>query len=186
MNLNKSGMRTALVAMLLFGMIFSGCGNSSSDGASAKSDTTMQSASSDAGSALEGKLAELETDLLEADTTLGEMTILTSVDENADLNFTSLCDFDYGKVNGYFYAYSSDGTAPEISVVELKDSGDASALMKSLKEHVENRRGTMEAYSPDQVDLVEHYVLTYDGNYVTLIISEKSGLVQKAFEASFD
>jgi len=139
--------------------------------------------SSDTGSSV--SLSDLQTAMLAADEQLPEMTVISGSDENASLNFTSLCDFDYENVEDYFYAYATDGTAPEIAVVEVKDSLDIPELMDDLKEHVEQRKGTMEAYSPDQVTLVENYVLTSQDQYVTLIISPQNGLVQNAFKEAF-
>lgn len=125
---------------------------------------------------------ELGEQMAEADGGLPDMTTITSDDKDADLNFTSLCDFDYDKVDSYWYSYAADGSASEMSVVILKDSGDAAELMKSLKQHVQDREGTMANYSPDQVQLVDNYILKNEGKYVTLIISEHNGAAEQAFE----
>ena len=68
-------------------------------------------------------------------------------------------------------------------MVELEDAGDAAALMNTLKDHLEDRRGALAAYAPDQLTLIDHAVLKQKGSLVALIISEKSGLIQQAFEA---
>ena len=128
----------------------------------------------------------LQKQLLEADTTLPEMIAVTSEEENAELNFSALCDFSYDRVENYFYLYAEDGTAPEIAVVELKDASDAAALMMDIKEHAANREGTMQSYMPDQVEIVHAYILTYDGPYVLYAVGEQNGMVQKAFEAAFE
>ena len=44
---------------------------------------------------------ELKNELLASDTTLPEMKTVTSEDENAELNFTSLSDMDYSLVDSY-------------------------------------------------------------------------------------
>ncbi len=124
----------------------------------------------------------LQESMLAADTTLPEMKVVTSDEEQAELNFSALSDFEYDRVQSYFYAYASDGGSQEIAVVQLRDAGDAAALMNTLQTHLEERRGALTAYAPDQLPLVDHAVIKQKGNLVAMIISEKSGLVQKAFE----
>lgn len=121
--------------------------------------------------------------MLAADTTLPEMKVATGDDEQAQLNFTAFSDFAYERVQNYFYAYAADGGSQEIAVVQLKDVADAAALMNSMQAHLEDRRGALAAYAPDQITLVDHAVIKQKGSLVAMIISEKSGLVQKAFEA---
>ena len=76
-------------------------------------------------------------------------------------------------------------TAEEIAVITLKDEADVAELMESLHTHLKNRKGTMQAYAPDQVSMLEDAVITYKKNCVVLIVSEKSGVVQRAFESYF-
>ena len=125
----------------------------------------------------------LQESMLAADTTLPEMKVATSDDEQAELNFSAFSDFEYDRVQSYFYAYAADGGTQEVAVVQLKDAGDAAALMNTLKDHLEDRRGALAAYAPDQLPLVDHAVIKQKGALVTMIISEKSGLIQQAFEA---
>lgn len=124
----------------------------------------------------------LRTAMLEADTTLPEMKVVTSEDEQGELNFTAFSDLEYERVQSYFYAYAADGGSQEIAVVELKDAGDAAALMNTLQEHLELRSGALGEYAPDQLSMIEHAVIKQSGRYVAMIICEKSGLVQQAFE----
>lgn len=128
-------------------------------------------------------LAAMKEHMLAADTTLPEMKVATSDDEQAELNFGAFSDFTYDRVQSYFYAYAADGGSQEIAVVQLKDAGDAAALMNTLKNHLEDRRGALSAYAPDQLPLVDHAVIKQKGSLVAMIISEKSGLIQQAFEA---
>ncbi len=123
--------------------------------------------------------------MLAADTTLPEMVTRSSGDPEATDSFTYLSDLDYGKVESYFYAYADAGTAEEMAVVKLKDRSDAAALMGSLHDHLEARRGTFEEYDPEQVPLTEDAVVTREGRYVALIVSKKSGLAQKEFQKFF-
>ena len=139
-----------------------------------------QAAESDNGNV---DLSALQEKMLAADTTLPDMTVVTGDDEQAELNFGAFSDFSYDRVQSYFYAYAADGGSQEIAVVELKDAGDAAALMSTMKDHLEDRKGTLSTYAPDQLPMVDHAVIKQKGNCVAMIISEKSGLVQQAFEA---
>ena len=125
----------------------------------------------------------LQKSMLAADTTLPEMKVATSDDEQAELNFTAFSDFDYDRVQSYFYAYAADGGSQEVAVVELKEAGDAAVLMNTMQDHLEDRRGALTAYAPDQLPLVDHAVIKQKGQLVAMIISEKSGLIQQAVEA---
>lgn len=123
--------------------------------------------------------------MLSADTTLPEMKLSTSEDEQAELAFSGVSDFAYDRVNAFFYAFAPDGGAQEIVVVELKEASDAGVCMDSFHDHIEFRRGVLAEYAPDQIKLLDSAVVTRNGKYVTLIISEKSGLVQQAFKGFF-
>ena len=125
----------------------------------------------------------LQEAMLAADTTLPEMKVVTSEDEQAELNFSAFSDFSYDRVQSYFYAYAADGGSQEVVVVQLKDASDAAALMNTMKAHLEDRKGTLSVYAPDQLPLVDHAVIKQKGSLVTMVIAEKSGLIQQAFEA---
>ena len=158
---------TVLVCVLLLTAGMAGCGG----------EETMQ----ENGAAVD--MQALRESMLAADTTLPKMKVATSDDEQAELNFSAFSDFAYDRVQSYFYAYAADGGSQEIAVVQLKDAGDAAALMNTMKDHLEDRRGALVAYAPDQLPLVDHAVIKQKGHCVAMIISEKSGLVQQAFEA---
>ena len=158
---------TVLACVLLLTAGIAGCG----------SEETMQ----ENGAAVD--MQALRESMLAADTTLPKMKVATSDDEQAELNFSAFSDFAYDRVQSYFYAYAADGGSQEIAVVQLKDAGDAAALMNTMKDHLEDRRGALVAYAPDQLPLVDHAVIKQKGHCVAMIISEKSGLVQQAFEA---
>lgn len=158
---------TVLVCVLLLTAGMAGCGG----------EETMQ----ENGAAVD--MQALRESMLAADTTLPKMKVATSDDEQAELNFSAFSDFAYDRVQSYFYAYAADGGSQEIAVVELKDAGDAAVLMNTMKDHLEDRRGALVAYAPDQLPLVDHAVIKQKGHCVAMIISEKSGLVQQAFEA---
>ena len=123
--------------------------------------------------------------MVSVDTTLPPMKTASSEQDNAEMKFAVLSDLDYGLIDGYYYAYAEDGSAPEIAVICWKKSTDAAKLMESLKKHLSDRTGTMSEYAPDQVELVKKAVVTNHGAYVTMIVSEKNGLVQKECKDAF-
>lgn len=131
-------------------------------------------------------ISDLQKSMLAADTTLPEMILVSDTDDQADLNFSYLSDLSYDMVDSYFYAYAKDGTAEEIAAVKLKDKGDVASMMDSLHDHIKQREGTFQEYDPEQLEMVNNAVVTRQGNYITLIISQKNGLVQKAFQESFE
>ncbi len=120
--------------------------------------------------------------MAEVDANLPEMKRVDDTDKNAELNFSALCDYEYDGVQAYVHGFAKDGSAAEIALVQLKDSTDEALLMSSLKKHVEKRKATMEEYSPEQVAMVENYVLTRRDGVVALIISPGCGVVEKAFK----
>ena len=120
-------------------------------------------------------MSDLQEAMLKADTTLPELTNVSSEEENAELNFSYLSDLSYDLIDSYFYAYAKDGTAEEIAVIKLKDKNDAAAMMQSLHDHITQRQGTFQEYAPEQVAMTEKAVVTREGTYITLIISEKNG-----------
>lgn len=129
---------------------------------------------------------QLQETMLAADTTLPKMTKVSSDDDQAELNFTYLTDLSYDMVDSYFYAYATEGTAEEIAVIKLKDKSNVSSMMEAMHEHIAQRQGTFQEYAPEQVGMTEKAVVTREGSYVALIISSKNGMVQKAFQASFE
>lgn len=169
--------KTKVIAVLVIAilcMVTVGCG--------AKEETPDASASQEASIDLNA----LREAMLLADTTLPDMKLSTNDDAQAELAFGGVSDFAYDRVNAYFYAFAPDGGAQEIVVVELKDASDAAVCMDSFHEHIEFRRGVLAEYAPDQIQLLDSAVITRSGKYVTLIISEKSGLVQQAFKGFFE
>ncbi|MDE6922062.1 MAG: DUF4358 domain-containing protein [Oscillospiraceae bacterium] len=128
--------------------------------------------------------AEVVRAMMAADTTLPEMTERSGGEGGAD-GFTYLSGLDYDRVEDYFYACASAGTAEEMAVVKLKDKADAAALMDSLADHLEARQDAFAQYDPEQVPLTESAVLTREGRYVALIVSQKNGLAQQEFQKFF-
>lgn len=128
-------------------------------------------------------LTALMDEMKKTDSGLPEMSTVTEASENAESTFAVLSsDFDYSKVDKFIYSYSDTGSPEEIAVVYVKDKAAVGDLMKALQAHIDSRRGTFQAYSPEKVSVVEGAVLTYQGQYVLLAITPTSGAMQDVFK----
>jgi hypothetical protein len=121
-------------------------------------------------------------ELMEQASGFPEMKTITSSDKDAEINFSTLCDFDYSKVSSYYYAYAADGTAPEIAVVSLKNTDDIADLMSAIKDHQKTREGTMQEYSSDQVQMVQSYILVQKNGTVGYFIGQGTADLEKTFK----
>lgn len=128
-------------------------------------------------------LKTMETEMMEADKTLPEMVVVHGSDDDAEQNFTAFSDLDYDRVEDYFYAYAKDGGAEEIAVIRMKSADDVSPMMDSINVHLKDRKGTLEEYEPDKVYLVDNAVVTFEGNDVAMIISDRNGLMLEKFKS---
>ena len=127
-------------------------------------------------------VTELAGQILSADTTLPQMVTDTSEDENAKINFEGFLTADYDCIVGYSRSYAAEGTADEIVVICVASEKDVASVKKALQTYEENRRGTMEAYMPEEVEKIDNAVLTSTGCYIGLFISGKSGLDKTTFK----
>lgn len=152
-----------LITLFIFLLCMSGCSKNSSQ-------TSVD-------------MSKLCSDMLAADTSLPDMLTTSSNDENGESNFVYLADMDYSKVDSYFYAYSSTGTAYEIAVICLKASSDVSEAETALNTHITNRVHTFESYSPEQVSSAENAKIVKNGRYVALIMCDSKNDVIDVFNS---
>lgn len=134
------------------------------------------------GSSKQVSMYDLQKSMLEADTSLPEMKVTGSWEDDANKAFAYISDLDYSKVSGYFLAYAADGMAYEIAVVQLKDKADASAAADSLKSHVQDRVQIYKTYEPKQTERAENAVVKTDGSFVLLIMCDDQQKVEAAFK----
>lgn len=126
-------------------------------------------------------ILEVKDKMLEADGKLPVMSLASGKDEKAAELFAYLADFDYDKVEDYFFSYAAAGTAEEIAVVKLKNASDADALSEALLKHISTRVKQFETYDPTQVDMAKAGMVFKNGNYCVLIICADKEAVKKAF-----
>ncbi|MCR4717820.1 MAG: DUF4358 domain-containing protein [Lachnospiraceae bacterium] len=130
-------------------------------------------------------LTDIKAKMIEADSSLNDLEYVDAKTDGAKDKFATLVDYDYSKIADYFYGYDKSGKASEVVVVKLKDLADLPDLVSAFKTRAADRKGTFENYDPEQVALVEHYVLTHESDCVAFIISEKNGMAEKAFKECF-
>ena len=114
-----------------------------------------------------------------------EMSYVSSSDNAPEDLFANVSTLPYSKVDSFFIAYASDGkgNADEIVVIAVKEQGDLSAAVDSLKSHLANRKSIYATYDPTQSEKLEHgLVLSQDGLAV-LIVSPDNDAVCKALTA---
>lgn len=121
-------------------------------------------------------------DMLAADSSLPEMSVVYGSDENGSDLFQYLADFDVEKVEDFFFAYATEGTAEEIAVIYLKDEDDIEDLEEAIENHVEGRIIQFRTYDPSQVERCEDAVIIAKDNYVILIIADEAKAIKKVFE----
>lgn len=117
-----------------------------------------------------------------ADTSLPEMLIASSADEDAQNLFSYLSDMDYSKVDSFFLSYAKEGTADEIAVVAVKDIKDIDEAKKSLEAHRESRRKLLDQYEPEEVRRIDDGIIFTNAQYAVLIICDDTDAVRAAFE----
>ncbi len=129
-------------------------------------------------------LGEICDKMLAADASLPEMKTVSDKSDNAADLFAYLAEFDYEKVEGYFFSYSATGSAEEVAVVILKDSADAEALKKALEKHVKTRVATFKEYDAAQVSLAQSAKISIlkDGQMVSIITTKNSGDVENVLK----
>ena len=158
--LRKAGI--LIMAIMLLGLVLGGCSRAAS-----RPSVSMH---------------DLQTAMLAADSSLPEMTAVNDASENAKNLFSYLSDLDYDKVAGFFLAYSAQGRADEVAVIETRDVKDVASAVDTLKKHRENRVKLYQSYQPDQVARAQNALIFDRGNYAVLIISDNQDSIRAAFE----
>jgi hypothetical protein len=115
----------------------------------------------------------------------GGMSEVSDADGDGALAY--LAAVDAGKVDGWFFCYSSFGAPCELAVIRLKRSSDADAAEKALRAHVEDRVRTFRNYAPDQVAAAERSRIVTQGRCVALIMcDETADAVEAAFRSAVE
>ena len=89
-----------LALMMIAALVFTGCGDAGAGGSSVD-------------------VSSLGAELVALDPELPTMETVTNTSENAETAFAVLADFEYAKVDQFYYTYSAGGTPEEIAVVAV-------------------------------------------------------------------
>ena len=157
--MRKSGLTAALAALLL---LLTACGGP--EGGAGRDVDPI---------ALGERLCQQAQDLPAMDT-------VTSDGADGEGLFRYLSDLSYDRVAGYYFAYARGGTAEEIAVIRLKDSGDGAQARASLERHLEDRLGIFRVYDPEQVAAVEQGQIVVAGDLVALLVCQNAGQLAQA------
>lgn len=125
---------------------------------------------------------DLSGTMMAAAPSLGEMSYVSSEDEDAENLIKHVIDTDYSKIDSFYVSYSSDGTlADEITVIAAKNKKDTAEIKSALEEHLESRKNLYKTYGPEQLKKLESAELFTSGQYAVLIVCDEASQVKKAF-----
>ncbi len=112
---------------------------------------------------------------------LPEMRSVNAQSDDAQRKLSTITDVDYDKVMDFFIDYAADGAGYEISVIELKDKNDCSAVAESLETHKSRRIEQYRFYAPDQVPRAEKARVSVKGRRVAFVMCDDVEAVMKEF-----
>lgn len=79
---------------------------------------------------------------------------------------------DLNKLEDYVFSIAEESTSAEtIVIMKLKDASDSDSIVESIQLVVDEKKGEMENYLPEQYDLVARSTIQTRGSYVWLVIS---------------
>ena len=117
--------------------------------------------------------------------TLPDMTTYTSSETDAESTFDYLCELDYSKINSFIITYSSEASAEELFLMELKDAKDIDAAKLALQKRIKTRRTAFNTYLPAEVSKIDKAQITSYGKYISLIICPTPQSATDAFQDYF-
>lgn len=118
-----------------------------------------------------------------ADAGFGEMTYVSSADDNAEEKFGHLSEMDYSKIDAFFMNFAADGSvsSDEIAVVAMKSENDITEAVASLNKHLEYRKTLYRNYGPEQLPKLEKALVFSSGRYAVLIVADNPAEIKSAF-----
>lgn len=126
-------------------------------------------------------------EMKKTDTSMPETNTVTEASDNAETTMSMLAEgFDYSGIEKFIYCYSTTGSPEEIAIIKTKGKSGVGDLMKSLQSHIDARKSTFQAYSPEKAEVVDKAVLTFSENYVFMAIGSTSGAMQDIFKKNFE
>lgn len=87
------------------------------------------------------------------------------------------------KLEEYVFVMSEEATSAEtVAIMKVKEEGDVESIKAALQVLVDEKRGEMEDYLPEQFEIVDKSSVKTKGNYVYLVISGQADAITKIIE----
>lgn len=103
--------------------------------------------------------------------------------EMADSFISNYYGIDPEKLEEYIFVMSEEATSAEtIVIMKVKEEGDVEKISGALQVVVDEKRGEMENYLPEQFEIVDKSSVKSKGNYVYLVISESQDTIIQMIE----
>lgn len=103
--------------------------------------------------------------------------------EMADSFISNYYGIDPEKLEEYIFVMSEEATSAEtIVIMKVKDEGDVEKISEALQVVVDEKRGEMENYLPEQFEIVDKSSVKSKGSYVYLVISESGDTIVQMIE----
>lgn len=114
---------------------------------------------------------------------IGQAVELHSPVEMTDSFISNYYGIDPEKLEEYVFVMSEEATSAEtIVIMKVKDEGDVDKISGALQVVVDEKRGEMENYLPEQFEIVDKSSVKTKGNYVYLVISESQDKIVSMIE----
>ncbi|MDE6209260.1 MAG: DUF4358 domain-containing protein [Lachnospiraceae bacterium] len=118
-------------------------------------------------------------------TDMPEMTVVDNTTDEGKDSFTYVTDLEQDKIKDFVFAYSKDGKADEVVVIQLKNSEDLKKVQADLEERLETRRNTFSIYDAEEGSKFQGATVVKNGNYLMLIIGNQAQNGKYAFNDMF-
>lgn len=119
-------------------------------------------------------------------TDMENMKVVDNTTEEGKDAFSYVTEMDLDKINDFVFAYSADGNADEIIVMQVKSSDDVSQAKKDLEERLETRKSTFSVYNAEEGAKFNGATVVTNGNYLMLIIGNQAQNGKYQFNKMFE
>lgn len=118
-------------------------------------------------------------------TDMPEMIMADNTTNEGMDSITYITDLEQNKIIDFVFAYSKDGKADEVVVIQLKSSEDISKVKADLEERLETRKNTFSIYDAEEGTKFQGASVVKNGNYLMLIIGNQAQNGKYAFNDMF-
>ncbi len=124
---------------------------------------------------------ELCSSLMEDDLSLDCDIVCGYEDEQFETYFSYLYNIPMENIkDGCIIYVSSGSSADEVSLLLPADAGKGAVITTALNNRIEKRKQDYNGYNDDEVEKLNHALVTPIGNYIALVISDQPQSVVKA------